>query len=102
MLIIKELREEAQLTQKQLAEKLSTVQRNVSNWENGVTEPDLTTVAAIADFFGVTIDELFGREKTANTVFNTADAALTYAIKRLTPAQKASLENLIKAFSLNR
>lgn len=58
---IKELREEYSLTQKELAQKLSNVQRNVSNWENGASEPDCETILKIAELFGVSIDELFGR-----------------------------------------
>ena len=50
---IRELREEAQLTQSELARELSTSQRNVSNWETGTSEPDLATVCALADFFGI-------------------------------------------------
>ena len=61
---IRELREEAQMTQKQLADRISNMQRNVSNWEQGVSEPDLQTVVAIADIFNVSLDELFGREQT--------------------------------------
>ncbi len=41
---IRELREEYQLTQKELAQKISNVQRNVSNWENGTSEPDCETI----------------------------------------------------------
>ena len=55
---IRELREEAQLTQSELARELSTSQRNVSNWETGTSEPDLATVCALADFFGVSCDEI--------------------------------------------
>ncbi len=61
---IKELREENGLTQKKLAELLGNAQRNVSNWESGASEPDCETIVKLADVFGVTIDELFGREPT--------------------------------------
>ena len=37
---IKELREEFGLTQKELAAKIGNVQRNISHWENGSSEPD--------------------------------------------------------------
>ena len=59
---LKELREYAHLTQKQLAEKIGNVQRNISNWENGTSEPDLSTVIKLAEFFNVTTDELLGKE----------------------------------------
>ena len=61
-LMIRELREEMHLTQSELAQKLSTSQRNVSNYETGTSEPDLAMIVRLADIFGVSLDELFGRE----------------------------------------
>ena len=61
---IKELREENGLTQRELAEKINNVQRNISNWENGIIEPDCMTIKKLADVFNVSIDELFGRENS--------------------------------------
>lgn len=58
---LKELREEAGMTQKQLAEKIGNVQRNISNWESGKSQPDLDTVVKLAEIFSVTTDELLGR-----------------------------------------
>lgn len=59
---IKELREELHLTQSELAEKINNVQRNVSNWENGVNEPDCDTLIKLAEMFDISLDELFGRD----------------------------------------
>lgn len=102
MLRIKELREEAMMTQKQLAEKISNMQRNISNWEQGVSEPDLRTVVNLADFFGVTLDELFGREQpsadSAVIKADNTDAKLIGYIKRLSSAQKLALAELLKSF----
>lgn len=60
---LKLLREGAGLRQQDLAEKLDTTQRKVSYWESGKIEPDLESLWRIADFFGVTIDELVGKEE---------------------------------------
>ena len=86
---IRELREEFQMTQKELAEKLSSAQRNVSNWENGVNEPDLDTVVRLCEIFHVGLDELFGR--TSGAELSPADRALLAKIKKLSPAQSAAL-----------
>lgn len=59
---LKELREYAHMTQKQLAEKIGNVQRNISNWENGTSEPDLATILKLAEIFNVSTDELLGKE----------------------------------------
>ncbi|MCL2229423.1 MAG: helix-turn-helix domain-containing protein [Firmicutes bacterium] len=61
--VLKELRQEHDLTQTQLAEKLgyrgATV---ISNWELGERTPDLENLIAIANFFKVSLDDLVGRE----------------------------------------
>jgi len=56
---IKKLRAEKGVTQEQLAEHLSITYQSVSKWENSITSPDLYLIPAIAEYFEVTIDELF-------------------------------------------
>ncbi|MCL2299211.1 MAG: helix-turn-helix domain-containing protein [Firmicutes bacterium] len=56
---IKKLRAEKGVTQEQLAQALSITCQSVSKWENDVTSPDLYLLPAIADYFGISIDELF-------------------------------------------
>ena len=56
---IKRLREEQNITQQLLAEKLSISFQAVSKWETGITLPDVTLLPAIAETFGVTINDLF-------------------------------------------
>ena len=41
MIRLKELRQEKGINQKELAIKIETTQRNISNWENGNSEPDI-------------------------------------------------------------
>ncbi len=97
---IRELREEAQLTQSELARKLSTSQRNVSNWETGASEPDLATVCAIADVFDVSLDELFGREGVIPQAEQMAglDRLLVKKVRALTDGQKAALLSFLNSF----
>lgn len=54
------LRKAKKLTQKQLAEKLGVSEQAVSKWENDICAPDVSLFPAIATFFGVSIDRLFG------------------------------------------
>ena len=98
-LLIKEMREEFAITQTELANKIGTLQRNVSNWENGVSEPDLDTIVKLADLFGVTLDELFGRE-AINEVNKTrgVDRQLISCITRLSDTQKYSLLQFLREF----
>lgn len=97
---IRELREEFHLTQKELADKLSNVQRNVSNWENGTSEPDCETILKLADIFRVSIDELFDREAVGmgSALPNDEWRELLIAIGRLDSEQKKLVLDLIKQF----
>ncbi len=55
---LKNIRKKNDLTQDELAEKLSVTRQAVSNWENGKTEPDIETLTKIAQIFDISIDEL--------------------------------------------
>lgn len=56
---IKKLRGERNITQQQLADAIGVSFQAVSKWECGTTLPDIAMLPAIANFFDVTIDELF-------------------------------------------
>ena len=49
------------LTQEALAQKLNVTNQAVSKWESGQCCPDIALLPRIADVFGITMDELFGR-----------------------------------------
>ena len=57
---IKRFRKERELSQEMLAERLGVTFQTVSHWEREETYPDITILPAIANFFGVTVDELLG------------------------------------------
>ena len=57
-----ELRNEKELTQKQLAEHIGVLERTVSYWESGKRECDFDTLINIARFFDVSVDYLLGLE----------------------------------------
>lgn len=52
------LRQNAKLTQIELAERLNYSDKAVSKWERGESVPDITVLKAIADMFEVTLDYL--------------------------------------------
>lgn len=56
---IRELRKKRNLTQEELADKLSISNQAVSKWENGTCYPDMMQIPVLANFFGVSLDELF-------------------------------------------
>ena len=57
---IKDLREDRDLRQVDVAEAVGIDQRSLSNYETGKTNPDSETVIRLARFFGVTCDYLLG------------------------------------------
>ena len=57
---IKELRKQRGITQEQLASSIGVSFQAVSKWENNITLPDITLAPALAAYFGVSMDELFG------------------------------------------
>ncbi len=56
---IRALRESAGLTQMELAETVGVSEKVVSKWECGETKPSAEVLPALADAFGISIDELF-------------------------------------------
>ena len=53
------LRKEKNLTQSELAERLNYSDKTVSKWENGDALPDVNTLFALSEFFGVSMDVLY-------------------------------------------
>ncbi len=59
---IVELRQEANLTQYQLAEKLCVGQSTISEWENELYEPTASAIRQISTFFEISSDFLLDLE----------------------------------------
>ncbi len=64
MIRIRELREANGLQQKELAIDLRVSQPTVSDWESGRKVPSAKSTQKLADYFGVTMDYLLGRDNT--------------------------------------
>ncbi|MDE6442489.1 MAG: helix-turn-helix domain-containing protein [Clostridia bacterium] len=60
--IIKELRLEEGISQRELGNRLNVCNQTVSFWESGQREPDLDTLLKIAKYFQVSTDFLLGNE----------------------------------------
>ena len=59
---IRELRHRDGRTQEALAEAIGVTSQAVSRWEANGGYPDMEMIPSIANYFGITIDELFGYE----------------------------------------
>ena len=60
--IIRDTRKSKGRTQDALAQAVGVSVQAVSKWETGQSMPDVSLLPAIADFLGLTVDALFGRE----------------------------------------
>ena len=67
---ISEFRKKKGITQDQLAEEMGVSSQAVSKWENDISCPDIGLLPQLADFFGVSLDELMrgDREKDVQVV----------------------------------
>ena len=63
---LRDLREDKDMTQTQMAEILHCSQRIYSNYERGDIDIPTTTLCKIADFHMVSVDYLLGRTNNPN------------------------------------
>ena len=63
---LKELREERNITQQELADHLSCSQQSINNYENHGTQPDIDMLCRMADFFETSVDYLIGNTNIRN------------------------------------
>ena len=60
---LRDLREDNDITQNQIALMLNIKQNTYSQYENGTREVPINILWKLADFYDVSIDYLVGREK---------------------------------------
>jgi len=60
------LRKARSLTQEQVAEELCVSNKTVSKWESGAGLPDITILPDLAEFYGVTADDLLAGRRLQN------------------------------------
>lgn len=112
--LIRQLRKEKKLTQKQLAELIGVSDKAVSKWETGRGYPDISMFSALADVFGTDVRNLlmgninknekengnmkkmkfYVCEDCGNIITATSEAAITCCGKKLSPlTPRAAEEN---------
>ena len=62
-IILKQLRADAGMTQKEVAEALGRKQQVIGHWETGYAQPDANTLFVLCDLYGADISEAFGFTK---------------------------------------
>lgn len=104
---LKELRKEANLTQKQVAEHFNISQSAYAQWETGKLNPKKETIQMFADFFNVPYTYLTGEtdsKEFENNPLESATILFRSTIKdlNLTPEQEEQLKKDINNFIKKR
>ena len=60
---LKKLRKNKNITQEELAQKIFVTRTTVSKWESGRGYPSLDTLKILAEFYGISIDDLIFNEE---------------------------------------
>ena len=60
---LKRQRELCGYTQTELSKETKITQQNISRWESNQAMPNIDFCVQLADFYGISLDELVGREK---------------------------------------
>ena len=89
---IKELREENDLNQKQLADILGIQNTTLSQYESGARTPSDDIKKAIADYFEVSLDYLMGRN--ADSTYLPPDLKIPENVKNARIAFYGGIEDL--------
>lgn len=94
--ILKELRIDRNLTQKQLSEMLDLSKNTVCEYEKGRAEPSIETLLKLSAIFGVSVDYLLGREDDFGNITVTSlpssDSSASSPNASLTPEERELLE----------
>ena len=61
------------MTQEQLAERMGVSAQAVSKWENNLSCPDISVLPELAEIFGITVDELLGKNPPAGATVHEAE-----------------------------
>ncbi len=63
-------REQKGISQLDLSNQIGTSHQNINRWERGIVLPNIDFCVKLADFYGITLDELIGRNtRNDNTTY---------------------------------
>ena len=79
---LQRLRKEKGLSQEDVAQKLFVSRQSVSKWENGAAEPGVENLKALANLYGVTLDELMGNVTAENRLSTDFEPDFAYVEDR--------------------
>ena len=89
---LRDLREDRDLRQIDVAKATGIDQRTLSNYETGKTAPDMCSLIRLADFFGVSLDYLTGRSDV--DIFE--NSSISTKLKEITSQLQSVIESISK------
>ncbi len=99
---LKALRAEKGISQQKLADIIQTTQQNIYRYENGLNEPDITTLKRFADCFETSVDYLVGNTEIRHRIeavqpfdLNEDEASLMKKYRQLRGSARSSIMNMI-------
>lgn len=102
---LKELRETASISQKQLAEAIGVSQQSINKYENHNIEPDIETLIRIADYFDTSVDYLIGHtlirrkiENVSTYELNDDEGKIIEQYRQLSKKQRSCVATVIESY----
>lgn len=92
---IKQKRKEKNLTQKELAEKLSITDRAISKWERGICCPDISLLKNLSSILDISINELLAGEDIEKLEIEQSEDILLHSVKQYTSIEKNKNKKLL-------
>ena len=89
---LKALRRQRGISQAELSEMLGLTQQAVARWEVDKSEPDTKILNWLADYYGVTVDYLLGREERR---LGNDETSLLESFRKLTDDSKQLVLSLV-------
>ncbi len=103
---LKQLREDAGISQKQLGDAIGVSQQSVNKYENHKIEPEIETMIRIADYFETSVDYLIGHsticrriEETQPFDLNEEEGRIIEQYRKLSPKQRTGILSVMDGYS---
>lgn len=101
--ILKDAREDKDLTQTEVMKRIGINNKTLSGYENGIAEPDIETMVKLFNLYEISADKVLGiknfKSAAPFTKAMSLENNLLKEIRRLTPKQQEELLVMLKALN---
>ena len=100
---LRELRDEQNISQKELADAIKVSQQSINKYENHNSQPDIEILKKMADYFNTSIDYILGYTDIRKKIgaagaydLNEYEAGLIERIRTLTEEEKQCVDIVVR------